>query len=651
MAETGDKVLRKYENFRGVDFRGEECSLNRSPDCLNVWRDYRKLSCIETRPGLENFYTFPHESINKMMWYGKYLYFVADDGYVYAVDENGAVAAEEIANVGESGMLFAFEGKLYALGYRGYYNIYEDGVNIGSKSVEPYIPTTTIARKPSGGGSVYEDVNLLTGWRYNTFVADGSNTYYTDANKFLYDNDHEVEVWILNAAGQHVIVDPSNYDVYAEDGSISFHVGKVPNPPLTSGQANVKIKFFGEPEGGHEKYAGRILNCSMFQEFDNRLFLSGNPEFPSTVWHSGLHDVSYFSDLDYYVDGEDREPIRSIVAGNNALWVFRNVSKANSGVYYHTPALDDEYGKVYPSYHSSITLGCGGRAVNFNDDIVFFSDRGMEGASTDITTEQFATHRSSLVDRKLISNDQYKNMTLAEYDGYLIVFIGNEAYLADSRAVLQNENHVEYEWYYWNFGDCEVTCATVHDGVLYIGFKKDGSGYIQTITGKPEDGDKWSENGTYEITSYWTTPKDTFGAPNKLKTTNKKGCVVEALGDIDIYVKTDDISDFELIGTATGVEDFFVSRIKRKKFKDLQLKFLSKTGFSLETVSMECFVGGYIKRSGTVSYAGGGSTGGSGNGSGVVTGKDGITLKDSVTKKTYTITVEDGKLTMEQKEK
>lgn len=649
MAETGDKVLRKYENFRGVDFRGEECSLNRSPDCLNVWRDYRKLSCIETRPGLENFYTFPHESINKMMWYGNFLYFIADDESVYAVDKDGEFAAGPIANVGESGILFTFEGKLYAMGYQGYYNIVEDRslgtLRLLAIAVEPYIPTTTIARKPSGGGSVYEDVNLLTGWRYNTFVADGRSSYFFLDSKNI-TADYGVKVWVNDEE-----VDDNVVDFNAEEGKVVIDPGNPPEAPKTAGQANVKILFHVEPEVGHEKYAGRILNCSMFQEFDNRLFLSGNPEFPSTVWHSGLHDVSYFSDLDYYVDGEDREPIRSIVAGNNALWVFRNVSKANSGVYYHTPALDDDYGKVYPSYHSSITLGCVGRAVNFNDDIVFFSDRGMEGASTDIATEQFATHRSSLVDRKLISNDQYKNMTLAEYDGYLIVFIGNEAYLADSRAVLQNENHVEYEWYYWNFGDCEVTCATVHDGVLYIGFKKDGSGYIQTITGKPEDGDKWSENGTYEITSYWTTPKDTFGAPNKLKTTNKKGCVVEALGDIDIYVKTDDISDFELIGTATGVEDFFVSRIKRKKFKDLQLKFLSKTGFSLETVSMECFVGGYIKRSGTVSYAGGGSTGGSGNGSGVVTGKDGITLKDSVTKKTYTITVEDGKLTMEQKEK
>lgn len=631
MVETGDKVQRKYQNFRGVDFRGEECSLNRSPDSLNVWRNYKKLSCIETRPGLENLYTFPQEPIRTMMWHGGKLYFIADDGFVYALNGDGSLD-EKIQNIGSEGMLFTFDGKLYALGVGAYCNITD------RKEVEPYIPTTSIARKPGGGGTIYEDVNLLTGWRINTFVADGESfVFKLDATDI--DTDFNVSVWV----NDH-LENPANYDVYHDTGEIGFHVGHRPDSPSTPGQANVKIQFHKEVAG----YKKRIMGCTLYQEFDNRLFLSGNPSYPSTVWHSSLHDVSYFSDLDYYVDGADQEPIKGMIAGNNGLWVFRDVTKANSGVFYHTPALDEDYGKVYPSSHSSIALGCVGGAVNFNDDTVFFSARGMESASTDITSEQFVTHRSSLVDRKMITHSDYKSMVLAEWEGYLLVCIGSEVYLADSRAVTQLENHVEYEWYHWNFGDYNVTCATVHDGVLYLGMVgKNGAGYIQTLTGSPEDGDKWHE--AICIESYWTTPKDTFGAPNKLKTTNKKGCVVEALGDISVLAKTGDEADFELIGTAEGVEDFFVSRIKRKKFKDLQLKFHSYTGFSLEAVSMECFVGGYVKRSSNVSYASGG-----GSGSNIPVKPNGakdITLKDRNSQQTYTIYVEDGKLTMEKKEK
>jgi len=51
--DTGDLITRMYNNFRGADFRGEEVNLARSPDCLNVWRDYKKTASIETRPEME----------------------------------------------------------------------------------------------------------------------------------------------------------------------------------------------------------------------------------------------------------------------------------------------------------------------------------------------------------------------------------------------------------------------------------------------------------------------------------------------------------------------------------------------------------------------------------------------------------------------
>ena len=170
-------------------------------------------------------------------------------------------------------------------------------------------------------------------------------------------------------------------------------------------------------------------------------------------------------------------------------------------------------------------------------------------------------------------------MELAEWEGYLFVFIGNKAYLADSRTAFANENHMEYEWFYWEL-DKNILCTRVQDGVLYLG-TEDG---VYTLT-----------DMTANIKSYWVTPKDKFKHPHKLKTTNKRGCVAEATGDIQVYAKLED-TDFELIGEFENVTDFFVSRIKRKKFKDIQLKFYSDTRFSLETVTLECFIGGYVKR-------------------------------------------------------
>jgi hypothetical protein len=240
--------------------------------------------------------------------------------------------------------------------------------------------------------------------------------------------------------------------------------------------------------------------------------------------------------------------------------------------------MDNDYGKIYPSIHSSVATGCIGKAINFNDDIVFFSDRGMEGISGDITTEQVLAHRSSLVDRKLITEDGYKDMVLEEWEGYLLVFIGQNVYLADSRTAFTNEDHIEYDWFYWEL-DINVVCATVYKGVLYVGSDKG----IYTLT----DTEK-------AVESYWVTPKDKFMHPQYLKTTNKRGCVVESTGEVSVDVKTEK-TDFENVGTYTN-DDYFVCRIKRKKWKDIQLKFSSKTRFSLESATLEAFIGGYTKR-------------------------------------------------------
>jgi hypothetical protein len=370
------------------------------------------------------------------------------------------------------------------------------------------------------------------------------------------------------------VVSPDEYTVDYAEGKIVFNTF-APDAPLTDGQDNLIVLF----KKAVPQYRDCIAKCTLLQVFDNRVFFSGNPDHPNMVWNSSLNDPSYCSDLDYYKEGMDNSAVKGLVAGNNALWVFREPSDANTTVFYHTPSIDDEYGKVYPSAHSSITTGCVGKAINFNDDIVFFSERGMEGVSGDVTTEQVVAHRSSLVDRKMIAEPNYKDMVLAEWEGYLFVFIGNKAYLADSRARFTNEDHLEYEWFMWEL-EHDVICATVNAGVLYVG-TSDG---VYTLTDTKAN-----------MKSYWVTPLDKFKYPQKLKTTNKRGCVGEATGDISVYAKLED-TDFELIGEYKNITDYFVSRIKRKKFKDIQLKFHSNTRFSLETVTLECFIGGYIKR-------------------------------------------------------
>ncbi len=557
-----DMISRIYSSFRGVDFRGDEPELYRSPDALNMWRDYKDSSGIRTRPCARLYESFGGKIYGIFSYNGDILIHSADKLYRLQGGQ-GVLLYSGLCEARSQAFVY---DSIWYLKDGGHYLRY-DGDRV--REVEGYIPTTSISRKPLGGGKQHEDVNMLSDFRINTFLADGESfSFFLDSTDI--DADYLPEVRVNGE-----VVSSESYTVDYKKGKIFFKGEEAPSPPLTDGQDNVSVKF----KKTIESYKSRILSCTLLCVFDNRVFFSGNPDYPNRVWHTSLDDPTYVRDLDVYDEGMDRAAVRGLVAGNNALWVFREPSDANTTIFYHVPSIDEEYGKIYPSAHSSVSIGCVGAAVNFNDDIVFFSERGMEGISSDITTEQAVSHRSSLVDRSLTCSEGYRGMMLAEWCGYLLVFIGKKVFLADSRARFQLEDHLEYEWFYWEL-EGETESVLADGGVLYLGMG--GALYVL-------------EDLSAACECRWVTPKDRFGYPHMQKTTNKRGCVAEGGGDISVFARTE-TGDFENVGEYSGVTDYFVPRIKRKKFKDIQLKFESHTRFSLESVTLECFIGGYIKR-------------------------------------------------------
>lgn len=456
---SGDLITRNYSNFRGVDFSNTEVALYRSPDAINMWKDYKKMgTSIETRPDIVLFKEL------KNTVYGLFFYTINQVDHmiihcgVSLYDYN--MKTKELKIIKEKGMNIR---KSQSFIYRNILYI-KDGLNYlqydgeTCKEVIGYIPITTIGKAPSGGGTTNQEVNLLTGVRENSFCADGESTEYVlDASEL--DAGYQEKVFINN------VEKTEGFTVDKVSGKVKFTTA--PEKPLTDGQDNVVIRFSKTIPGNRDK----INKCTILEVFDNRVFFSGNQDYPNTVFHTMLDEPKYCSDLDYYNEGADISPVRGMVAGNNALWVIKEPSQANTAIFYHNPTIDSEAGKVYPSEHSSISTGCIGAAINFNDDIVYFSNRGMEGISGDITTEQVISHRSSLVDSKLLQEENYKDMILVEYEGYLLVIIKDKIYLADSRAMFTNENHNEYEWFYWNI-DIEPTCAVVYNGELWLGSKQ-----------------------------------------------------------------------------------------------------------------------------------------------------------------------------------
>ena len=499
---AGDLITRNYAEFRGVDFSNKEVSLVRSPDSLNMWKNYKNNlgKCIETRPDIE----LVEEYDNSV--FGQFFYKVGNTKMkivhsgtkLYRVDNNGKTELFAGMKPAKSNA-FVYNNMLYikdGINYLKY-----DGETIGQ--VVGFIPTTSIARKPNGGGTTYQDVNMLSAYRKNTFLADGTSTeYHLDAQNI----DGEAPTVLVNG---NVMTYGKDFDYDTTRGVVTFT--NAPSEPLTVGQDNVTIVYKKTVPG----YADRINKCTILQVFDNRVFFSGNQDYPNTVWHCGLNDPTYCSDLDYYNEGLDTAPVRSMVAGNNALWVFKEPSQANTTVFYHNPTIDSEYGKIYPSTHSSISTGCVATGINFNDDICFFSERGMEAINGDVTTEQVVAHRSSLIDRRLLNEPNYKDMILEEWEGYLLVIVDNHVYLADSRAMFQNENHNEYEWFYWEL-PINVTSTRVDEGILYLG--SDNGIYKFGVTDTYKEVTFTEEDGEYVL--YGESTQETRSGKNLLNPSN-----------------------------------------------------------------------------------------------------------------------------------
>lgn len=601
-------IKRTYADFSGVDFLNEPTlvSITRSPDALNVWKNYRDAqgTCIETRPGyrkiaqignrINGIYIF---SLTKALIHsGTVLYEWSN----FPREPTSETLKQLYADMNNKRSKYnKLDSKLYINDGKNY--LVYDGTILKKVKDEAFVPRTTISRTAGnmGGGETLQDVNLLQPKRINSFVGDGtSKIFYLDAQNI---DSTTVTVTVDNKKQ----TENSNFTVDRVNGKVTFNTA--PSKPNLSGEDNVFITFSKTISG----YEDRINKCTKALLFDNRMFFTGNPDFPNAVFHSELNNPAYISDLSYYEDGSSDSSITGMTVGNNVLWIFKNLDQNNANVFYHEPTLDLEHGKIYPTKQGNVSVGCYVDSTNFQDDIVYLSRYGLEGISTEkIDSKQAIAHRSFMVDVKMTNENNYKDAMMTEYQGYLLILVNGKIYLADSRQKYANLDSFGYEWFYWDFTDINPILLKEYNDKLYIG-TDNGSIFILEGT---------NDNGK-TIISYWTTPMDNFGYNNQLKTTNKRGGLAKIKtipnGLIKIARRTDKSSeykyttrksangfsfeslDFRNFSFITTDKSYVLYKIKEKKLNELSLKFYSDEKdkpFGIFSSTIEAFVGGYIKK-------------------------------------------------------
>lgn len=594
---------RVYGALRGIDLVSNpaQMSLSRSPDCLNVWKDYSDTAgtAIETRNGFKTKGTlsstihgihrlhntaYIHYGTKLILWGTGELDDIPSTETVITSSLNGA----DSVSVEFNNALYILDGL----------NLWKyDGVNITKiidTSADAFVPTTRINADPSGGnGEEYQEVNMLCAYRINTFCGDGTSTTF-----YLDDVDLDAETPTVTVGGVSATV--SSYD--KTNGTVTL--SSAPPAPLTLGEANVSIKY----RKRILENASLISECTNMVVFDQRVFFTGNPSKNGFMWHSALNDPTYIPDTNYYNDGNDSNPIIGLLAGNNSLVVIKGIGGQGQKVFVHTPTLDYTFGKVYPYTETGITVG-GYKAAAFKDEMLYLTDNGVESFTSTSRSTASLYHKSTLVDKKL-ANDEIASADMREWNGYMCILIGDHMYLADSRQIATDFGTYQYEWYLWN----NLKSNNENAKKLFV-FNEDLFFYtehnISKYEGTNDDGEP--------IISYWTTPKDIFGFSAYLKTVTKKGgscfvkpipnskikiaCITSRQSDAPLaeYITTGfDFNeiDFANFSFATELTDLHFFRVKKKKISWFMLKFYSDeldAPFGLYEATLEYIVTKYAK--------------------------------------------------------
>lgn len=347
-----------------------------------------------------------------------------------------------------------------------------------------YIPTTVIGRKPDGtGGAAYEDINLVQSYRINNFLPDGVATTFKLESAF--DNEAPTAT-ILNSNGTITSLTVHSFDNTA--GTVTFS-----SPPPVSpvpGRDSVFVKF----KVKNTENISYINKCSIATTFgydgnNNRIFITGNSDFPNVDWYSDINDGSYFPVSNYTRVGF--EPIQNYLKLNDGtLAIQKKVSDTDSTIYYRKSATYNGQ-EVFPISSGVKTIGCISKYANANllNDPLTLTEVGVYGIRGSSYQEKFAMERSYYVNKKLLSESNLENATAIVFDNKYYLAINNHVYIADgrykTRVYAANNSDYEYEWYYWD--NVPVRIWFIHNDILHFGTSdgkivKFNTGYLDFTT-------------------------------------------------------------------------------------------------------------------------------------------------------------------------
>lgn len=609
----------RYAAFRGADFSTDPSLVEscRSPLCTNIVADgggmpqkrlgYRTVQSLgDTVYGL--FGAEFGGTVKRLVHAGTKLYAWADDG-------TPAVLLSGLPRRKSRAVFLA--GKLWIVTGGGFYSY--DGTEAKRVSASgAYVPTTTITRRPSGGGVSYEAVNLLTPYRKNAFQTDGKSVKFTLDGEI--DASGAVRAWVW---GEEV----TDFTLDRAAGTITFP--SAPAAPDAGASDGLVVQFPHTVEG----YADRIDKCTIITTYgvgsNDRVVLSGNPDCPNLDWTSGLYDPTYMPDLGYAAVGSEATPICGYCRIGSSLGIVKADDGSDSTVFLRSAALSEDGEAVFTLQQTIAGVGAvaPGSFASLFDDPLFLSRAGVAAiTSSSLTGEKIIQNRSLYLNAQLTNEPSLPEAEAAVWQGmYLLAVPEGHVYILNGRQTKTFRSSAlgdfVYEGFYWE--NVPALCWYVQrsgtDEALYFGT---ADGRICKLNTDIEDMSRYSDDGA-AISAVWATKYDDDGTPAVLKTLLKRGCCVTikpyARSSAEVYIRADrtgghekkvagkpmDILDFSDIdferitfNTDESPQEIFLNR-KVKNYKRLQIIVRNREpneGFGIFQITKHYVTGNYAKR-------------------------------------------------------
>lgn len=468
---------------------------------------------------------------------------------------------------------------------------------VGYLDEKGYIPTTHIARSPDGLKSqVFEKANMLQSARINLITSNVNDTIYKVADENI---SLPVVVEVMNEDGAFVEVESQDYTVDLTLGSIKFKK-VIGNPPVDE-RDNVRIMY----NVNNDEAKSQINKCDILVTYgyggaNNRIFMSGNPDYPNLIMFSHFDDITYIPVKNQIGVGLQTAEITGFARLNSGkLAVLKSVSDTDSTIFnigYATWNGDE----VFPIEGSSKGEGNIGKYacdILINEPLILTQNGVFALNSATINDERFTYHRSYYIDKYLLNEDNLKSAVGIVNNGKYYLAINNHVYVADSRFKSTAKNgkysNYQYEWFYWT--NLPVRIWFVWNEELYFG---DKSGNICKFRNE-SDINRYKDNEE-NVKALWQSPILDLGQSTRKK--NIKRVVITSNPEdseltVGYILRTGEkqVLRKEYVNSTFPKKTVIRKKAKKLSFISLYLENILDTNMSFNSISVVYTVGSYYK--------------------------------------------------------